>query len=143
MLVLILGIDEFNKLHGVHKGACKALVNSIGEVMLGSRNIFFIPILAGTIEGPLEENITESRYKQLRLPLYLLNMDHAIEIGKAMGLIDEKYVKLHPYFRVSIGDIGGHVRTLEYFYDYFQREIKTKDPDNKDPYKVKINYVMH
>ncbi|RHZ82216.1 hypothetical protein Glove_110g19 [Diversispora epigaea] len=143
LLVLVLGIDEFNKLHGVHEGACKGLVNSIGGVMLDSRDIFFIPILAGTIEGPLEEYITESRYKQLRLPLYLLNMDHAIEIGKAMGLIDEKYVKLHPYFRVSIGDIGGHVRTLEYFYDYFQREIETKDPDNKDPYKVKINHIMH
>jgi hypothetical protein len=70
-------------------------------------------------------------------------MDHAIEIGKVMGLIDEKYVKLHPYFRVSIGDVGGHVRSLEYFYDFFQREMETKDPVNKDPYKVEINYVMH
>src|ERR1044072_6185733 len=46
LLVLVLGIDEFNKLHGVHKGACKELVNSIGGVMLDSRNIFFVPILA-------------------------------------------------------------------------------------------------
>ncbi|GES92452.1 hypothetical protein GLOIN_2v583658 [Rhizophagus clarus] len=143
LIVLVLGIDEFNKLHDVHKGACKALVNSIGGMMLDSQNIFFIPIMAGTIEGPLEEYITESRYKQLRLPLYLLDRNHATEIGKTMGLIDEKYGKLHPYFQVSIGDVGGHVRTLEYFYEFFEREMETKDPDKKDPYKVEINHIMH
>ncbi|PKY53156.1 hypothetical protein RhiirA4_498387 [Rhizophagus irregularis] len=30
---------------------------------------------------------------------------------------------LHPYFRISISDIGGHVRTLEYYYEYFAQKF--------------------
>ncbi|RGB29216.1 hypothetical protein C1646_766883 [Rhizophagus diaphanus] len=65
------------------------------------------------------------------------------EIGKGMKLFENEYVKfLHPYFRVSIGDIGGHVRTLEYFYEYFQHKMETIDPDNKDHYKVEIKCII-
>lgn len=65
-------------------------------------------------------------------------MDHAIEIGKDMKLFDNKYVKLqrHQYWHENKD--GEHVRTLEYFYKNFQREMETIDPDNKDSYKVEI-----
>jgi hypothetical protein len=95
--------------------------------MCGSpANIYFIPILAGTIEGPLNDYITGSMHEPLPLPLRLLNDDYAIRIGMRMKLFDDEYVRLHPYFRISIGDIGGHVRTLEYYYEFFSKQSKTE-----------------
>ncbi|CAG8574422.1 7739_t:CDS:2 [Funneliformis caledonium] len=128
LLVLVLGIDEFNKLHDIDKDTSKKLVHSIGGIMCSPpNNVFFIPILAGTIEGPLDKYVTESMHKPLRLPLYLLEEKYAIEIGKAMNLFDDNYVKCHPYFRVSIGDIGGHARSLEYFYRTFEKKLQQRN----------------
>jgi hypothetical protein len=95
--------------------------------MCGSpANIYFIPILAGTIEGPLNDYISSSSHEPLPLPLHLLNDDDAIRIGMKMKLFDDEYVRLHPYFRISIGDIGGHVRTLEYYYEFFSKQSETE-----------------
>ncbi|CAG8815472.1 37851_t:CDS:2, partial [Gigaspora margarita] len=139
LLVIVLGIDEFNKLHDIDKGISKRLIHAIGGMMCASpANIFFIPILAGTIEGPLEQFITGSMHKSLRLPLRLLEDNDVIEIGKAMKLFDNKYVSYHPYFRVSISDIGGHVRTSEYFYQAFTNMMQQR----KDIYDVKIDDIM-
>ncbi|CAB4430509.1 unnamed protein product [Rhizophagus irregularis] len=111
LLVLVLGIDEFNSLHDDNKEA-----------------------------WPLEQYITGSMHKPLHIPLYLLDEDQSIEIGKTMKLFDDKYSKLHPYFRLGIGDIGGHVRSLERFYEDFTRESEIH---NKNPYKVKIGDIMN
>ena len=89
-------------------------------------NIFFIPILAGTIEGPLNEYISSSMHEPLPLPLRLLNNEDAIRIGIKKNLFDDEYVKLHPYFRIGISDLGGHVRTLEYFYEFFSNKFETE-----------------
>ncbi|CAB4430422.1 unnamed protein product [Rhizophagus irregularis] len=141
LLVLVLGIDEFNSLHDDNKEACKILIKQIGGTMCRSpTNIFFVPILSGTVEGPLEQYITGSMHKPLHIPLYLLDEDQSIEIGKTMKLFDDKYSKLHPYFRLGIGDIGGHVRSLERFYEDFTRESEIH---NKNPYKVKIGDIMN
>ncbi|PKB92177.1 hypothetical protein RhiirA5_445702, partial [Rhizophagus irregularis] len=86
-LVLVLGIDEFNNLHDLEKKACKELIKSIGGVMCNSpAKIFYIPILAGTIEGAISKYITGSMHEQILLPLRLLNDDDAINIGKKMNL---------------------------------------------------------
>src|SRR3954452_18392440 len=92
-----------------------------------SLNIFFIPILAGTIEGPLNDYVSGSMHQPLPLPLHLLEDDDAIAIGKAMKLFDDQYVKCHPYFRMSIGDIGVHAKTLEFFYQIFNEQSNQKD----------------
>jgi hypothetical protein len=127
LLVLILGIDEFNKLHVQNQDVCRKLIHAIGASMCGSpANIYFIPILAGTIEGPLNDYILGSMHEPLPLPLRLLNDDDAIKIGTKMKLFDDEYVSLHPYFRLSISDIGGHVRTLEYYYEFFSRQSETE-----------------
>ncbi|GES99000.1 P-loop containing nucleoside triphosphate hydrolase protein [Rhizophagus clarus] len=63
--------------------------------------------------NPLLVLVLGSMHKPLRLPLYLLGENHAIEIGKTMNLFDDNYIKLHPYFRISIGDIERHVKALE------------------------------
>ncbi|CAG8709468.1 12962_t:CDS:2, partial [Funneliformis caledonium] len=126
-LVLVLGIDEFNKLHVQNKNVCKKLIHAIGGSMCGSPAIiFFIPILAGTIEGPLIDYISGSMHEPLPLPLRLLNDDDAIRIGMKMNLIDDEYVSLHPYFRISISDIEGHCRTLEYYYEIFSQQFITE-----------------
>ncbi|CAG8477593.1 5162_t:CDS:2 [Paraglomus brasilianum] len=106
LLVVVIDIDEFNKLHALSKEACKKLINTIGGTLCASPpNIFLIPILAGTIEGPLEHYITESMHKSLRLPLPLLENKDAIKIGKAIKL-DENYAHLNEYYQLCIGDIG-------------------------------------
>ncbi|CAG8603982.1 8883_t:CDS:10, partial [Paraglomus occultum] len=138
LLVLVIGIDEFNKLHDVDKETSKKLVNAIGGTMCASlTNIFFIPILTGTIEGPLEQYITKSMHKPLRLPLHLLKEKDAIKIGKAINL-DETYTRINQYFQLCIGDIGGHVRTLEYFYEQFAHFLHITG----NPYEVQLSDIM-
>ncbi|CAG8500202.1 16689_t:CDS:2 [Funneliformis caledonium] len=140
LLVLVLGIDEFNKLHIQNKDVCGKLIHAIGGTMCGPpSNIFFIPILSGTIEGPLNDYISGSMHQPLLLPLYLLEDDDAIAIGKAMKLFDDQYVKCHPYFRMSIGDIGGHAKTLEFFYQIFKEQSNQKDGHIN---KIKMVNVM-
>ncbi|PKY14793.1 hypothetical protein RhiirB3_519884 [Rhizophagus irregularis] len=50
LLVLVLGIDELNKLHDINGRICRDLVNFIGRTMLDLRGIFFIPII-GDVGG--------------------------------------------------------------------------------------------
>ncbi|CAB4408036.1 unnamed protein product [Rhizophagus irregularis] len=147
-LFLVLGIDEFNNLHDLQKNACKELIKTIGGVMCNSpANIFFIPILAGTIEGAITDYISGSKHEPILLPLRLLNNDDAISIGKRMNLFDDDYVCRHPYFRISISDVGGHVRTLEYYYSNFakQKDDKMKlgtETGETGLYDVNIGKVM-
>ncbi|CAB4430039.1 unnamed protein product [Rhizophagus irregularis] len=149
-LVLVVGIDEFNNLHDIQKGACKELIKAIGGVMCKPpANIFFIPILAGTIEGAISDYISGSMHEPILLPLRLLNNDDAISIGKRMNLFDDDYVCRHPYFRISISDVGGHVRTLEYYYSNFaeQKDDKMKlatetETGETGLYDVNIGKVM-
>lgn len=76
LLVLVIGVDEFNNLHNFNEKACKNLILTIGSKMCKSPpNIFFIPILSGTIEGALGFFFTGSMHKPLRLPLRLLELN--------------------------------------------------------------------
>ncbi|CAI2165087.1 14069_t:CDS:2 [Funneliformis geosporum] len=106
LLALVFGINEFNKLYIQNKDVCRNLIHAIGGSMCGPPpNIFFIPILAGTIKGPLNDYISDSIHQPLSLPLH----------RKAMNLFDDQYVKFHPYFQISIGDIGGHTKLWSIF----------------------------
>ncbi|GBC07210.1 hypothetical protein RclHR1_07310002 [Rhizophagus clarus] len=78
-------------------------------------------------------------HQPLPLPLRLLDGKDAIGIGKAMNWFDDKYVSLHPYFRIGIDDIGGHVKTLEFFYRKFSVDLEQYEGN---PYQVKIDDVM-
>ncbi|PKK58976.1 hypothetical protein RhiirC2_795491 [Rhizophagus irregularis] len=70
LLVLVLGIDDLNQLHDNNPKAFRTLINGIGGVMCSSpANIYFIPILAGTIEGPLNQYKSGSTQSLLPLPL--------------------------------------------------------------------------
>jgi len=126
VLVIVVGIDEVNKLHDWDNKVLRHLIHSIGAVMCSPpTNIYFIPILAGTIEGPLERYISGSMHKALPLPLPLLSVDDAIKISN-LDEVDgfEEYVIYNPFFRMSVSDLGGHARTLEYFYERFTQLVK-------------------
>ncbi|CAB4440964.1 unnamed protein product [Rhizophagus irregularis] len=116
-LVLVLGIDEFNNLHDLQKEACKELIKSIGGVMCHSpAKIFFIPILAGTIEGAISKYIIGSMHEQILLPLRLLNDDDAINIDQKnqkdkMKEIETDEEKLKSsLYSVNIGKVMEHVK---------------------------------
>ena len=89
------------------------------------KGIFFVPIVTGTIEGPIETYIRGSMHPQIFLPLPLLSDDSSIKISRAITR-DDDYITHNPYFRCCIGDIGGHVRTLEFFLEKFSEEMKFK-----------------
>ena len=102
-----------------------------------------IPILAGTIQGPLEEMAQESTYLLLQLPLPLLTEEDVIEIGKTLSLtrdnirinLPNEYLQNNNLFRRTIADIGGMARAIEIFYHLFmitmdkRKEIPTQEED--------------
>ncbi|CAB4405088.1 unnamed protein product [Rhizophagus irregularis] len=67
-------------------------------------------------------------HEPLFLPLRLLNDSDSINIGKNMKLFDDD---VHPYFRISIADVGGYVITLEYYYDRFQDQLSKRTEEIK------------
>ncbi|PKC65997.1 hypothetical protein RhiirA1_460298 [Rhizophagus irregularis] len=96
LLDLVLGIDELNHLHDLQNKSCKELIKSIGGIMCKPpANIYFIPILAGTIKEPIKNYTSGSMHEPLFLPLRLLNDSDSINIGKNMKLFDDD---VHPYF---------------------------------------------
>lgn len=142
-MVIVIGIDEFNKLYDINRETSRQLINAIGSTMCSSpAGIFFVPILAGTIEGPLEQFTMGSMHKLLRLPLPLLDQDDSIKISKVIKLDGKTlndYIRFNPYFQVCIGDTGGHVRTLEYFYN--ELAIKLRENQN-NLYQIEVATIM-
>ncbi|RUS14604.1 hypothetical protein BC937DRAFT_93571, partial [Endogone sp. FLAS-F59071] len=142
-MVVVIGIDEFNNLHDFDRETARKLIHGIGSTMcLSPKDIFFVPILAGTIEGSLEQYIMGSMHKALHLPLPLLDQDDSMKISKVIKL-DRKtlndYILSNHYFQVCIGDIGGHVRTLEYFYEEVAKKLYEK---KNNPDQIEIAVIM-
>ena len=141
--VLVIGIDEVNLLHALARKAFKSFVRAIGEISCRTTYPFCIPILAGTIQGPLEEMAQELTYLLLQLPLPLLTEEDVIEIGKTLSLtrdnirinLPNEYLQNNNLFRRTIADIGGMARAIEIFYHLFMitmdkgKEIPTQEED--------------
>ncbi|CAJ0824660.1 10013_t:CDS:2 [Entrophospora sp. SA101] len=88
ILVFILGIDELNHLYNKSDSICHDLVRAIGRTLCSTpKKLFLIPILAGTIEGPLNQYIRSSMHIPLCLPLPLLSNDMMLSIGRGIGTI--------------------------------------------------------
>ncbi|CAG8567970.1 9766_t:CDS:2 [Ambispora leptoticha] len=130
-LAIIVGIDEVNKLYDINREAFRCLVASIGTTSCDSGPIFFVPILAGTIEGPLQSVITKSLHQALQLPLELLDTSHMLLIACDLGF-DETFVYQNNLFKRIIADIGGQVRALEIFYESIWGEAKTNKLEDID-----------
>ncbi|CAJ0850266.1 16843_t:CDS:1 [Entrophospora sp. SA101] len=119
ILVFILGIDELNHLYNKSDSICHDLVRAIGRTLCSTpKKLFLIPILAGTIEGPLDQYIRSSMHIPLCLPLPLLSNDMMLSIGRGIGINDD-YLHCNFVFRCCISDIGSHFKALELFYQLF------------------------
>ena len=141
--VLVLGIDEVNLFHALDRKAFRSFLHAIGGISCGTTHPFCIPILAGTIQGPLQEMVQERHYLFLQLPLPLLTEEDVIEIGKTLSLtrdnirinLPNEYLQNNNLFRRTIADIGGMARAIEVFYHEFMKtvdkgkEIPTQEED--------------
>ncbi|RIB17162.1 hypothetical protein C2G38_2037957 [Gigaspora rosea] len=129
-LAIIVGIDEVNKLHDSNREVFRELIACVGSMSCDPK-IFFVPILAGTVEDPLRSVITNSMHQALQLPLQLLDTSHMLLIACDLGF-DEAFVYQNNLFRRIIADIGGQVRALEIFYELIWNETKIKKLENID-----------
>lgn len=101
----LLCIDETNKLIDLDtpltQVTFRTVVNAVGRLSCGKavENIFFIPILAGTLEQPLSQIITKSMHPALVLPLDLLSNADTIKIAQENSGLDKHYVTTTASFR--------------------------------------------
>ncbi|CAI2196330.1 17595_t:CDS:2, partial [Funneliformis geosporum] len=112
-VMIINCIDEINKIYELDNSTFKDMVNAIGSHCCTSNDsMFYVPFLAGTIYKPLHQIVTKSMHPPLPIPLPLLGIDHMLEIGRRLQFpVDTNY-----HFHRYLGDVSGHCRTLEFFY---------------------------
>ncbi|CAG8504148.1 5615_t:CDS:2 [Funneliformis mosseae] len=143
----VIGIDELNVLHNLAKDnqrPVRDIVHAIGGLITNSKkNLLYVPILAGTIQGPLEKFIQESTYDLLRLPLRLLSDEEVEKITSYMKEDQELAgcINHNKTFQRFISDIGGQVRALEIFYKELLCAIKMNTP--VIDYKFVFQLVNH
>ncbi|CAG8678714.1 15452_t:CDS:2 [Funneliformis mosseae] len=136
-IAIIVGIDEVNKVYDKNRNKFCDLVSTIGS-MSCSPEMFFVPILAGTVEGPLQLIITKSMHPPLQLPLHLLDMDDMLKIAFDLGF-DENFIHRNNLFGRMISDVGGQVRALELFYDHISNASRTHRWDDIDLLDIMIS----
>ncbi|CAB5188223.1 unnamed protein product [Rhizophagus irregularis] len=89
ILILSSLASMLNCLHNLAKGNLKPvqdIVRAVGKLKCSQEKIFYVPILAGTIQGPLEDMVKESLYDLTRLLLRLLS-------DSEMGTISSHMIK--------------------------------------------------
>jgi hypothetical protein len=116
--------DKINDFLAKHNPV-RLIVHAVGGLNCSSRNIFYVPILAGTIQGPLEEMFKESTYRYLPLPLRLLQSQEVQNISEFVFDCNSSgdYINSGT-FRRCISDFGGQVRALEIFYDDLLKKLE-------------------
>lgn len=109
---IFLCVDEVNKMHSLSPRLFKELFNVLGS-MSCSHSPFLVPILAGTVIGPIEEVVSESSHPPLHIPLPLLSYDSSLKIvSNNSGTPESNRQLMH-----LVGDMGGHPRALEFLFD--------------------------
>ena len=117
---VVLGIDEVNLVHEINPRGLYSLFALVGALSCNS-SAFFVPILAGTVIGPMKEFVTKSTHPPLHIPLPLLSLKSSLNI---IAQKDAKYAALiatEPKLCMLISDIGGHCRALEILFDGLER----------------------
>ncbi|RUS13439.1 hypothetical protein BC937DRAFT_95336, partial [Endogone sp. FLAS-F59071] len=150
---LVLGIDEVNQLHQRSPEALRGIVNAVGGLSCANPR-FFVPILAGTIQGPIENMMMESTYLLLRLPLPLLTDEDVINIGSKLSVkskegdrtlrLTEDFVRHNSLFRRCISDVGGMARGVEYFFKHFLSavdQVKDTWPEDDAELTKALEYI--
>jgi hypothetical protein len=110
---VVLRIDEINKVYSTTQDEFKELINLIGSQSCSTR-IFFVPILSGTVIGPIKDIVSSSMHPPWHIPLPLLSLDSCANILKAK--IPELDIN-NSSLKQLISDVGGHCRAFEFLYD--------------------------
>ncbi len=124
---IILGIDEVNKVYevgvhnpkvfsGVKQSQLSALFGLFGSVSC-EFSYFVIPVLAGTVIGPIKSVVRESTHPPLHIPLPLLSFESSLNIFAKKNTKFSQLVQTSRELRQLISDCGGHCRSLEILYD--------------------------
>jgi hypothetical protein len=79
---------------------------------------FFIPVLAGTVIGPIKSVVRESTHPPLHIPLPLLSFESCLNIFAKKDSFPKPVLKSRQ-LRQLITDCGGHCRSLEILYNCF------------------------
>jgi hypothetical protein len=117
---IVLGIDEVNVLHMVSKDLFKQLFSLVGSISC-SHPSFFVPVLAGTVVGPMMEVVSNSMYPPLHIPLPLLSFDSCVHILSVKDQRLAEQVKTDDSLRQVVSEIGGHCRALEILYEALEK----------------------
>ncbi|RUS14283.1 hypothetical protein BC937DRAFT_94056 [Endogone sp. FLAS-F59071] len=144
--VLVLGIDEVNQLHHQSPEALRGIVHAVGGLSCANPR-FLVPILAGTIQGPIEAMTRGSPYFLLHLPLPLLTDEDVINIGSKLSMkskeddrtlrLTEDFVRHNSLFCRCIADVGGMARGVECFFIHFLSAVdQVKDTWPEDDAKL-------
>src|SRR5688572_3980742 len=104
--------------------------------------IFFVPILSGTIQGPMEELVQESTYLLLQLPLPLLPDEDMLFIASSLGF-PEEYILKNNVFRCCLADIGGMAQAMEFFFRLIIEQQTHNENDSEIIEKTQFNLLNH
>jgi hypothetical protein len=117
---VVLGIDEVNRVYDVEPKKLKELLNAIGGSCCSS-SCFFVPVVAGTVIGPLSEYVTKSTHPPLPIPLPLLSFESSKTILSTKDQSIANMIQNYPEMSTLIADIGGHCRALEILFDSLRK----------------------
>ncbi|CAJ0904432.1 6181_t:CDS:2 [Entrophospora sp. SA101] len=112
---IVLAIDELNLLHKCGKESdpqgnpVRQIVHSAGSLGCSSGDIFYLPILSGTIQGPLEKVFRESTYIYFHLPFCLLQDEemwikrktNKVDFAHCITNVKELLLDLYPFRQLA------------------------------------------
>ncbi|KAJ2994827.1 hypothetical protein HDV02_001286 [Globomyces sp. JEL0801] len=149
---IILGIDELNKVYEIDLYKQKDL-QDIKERLLselfrwvGSLSCefspFFIPVLAGTVIGPIKSVVRKSTHPPLHIPLPLLSFESCLNIFAKKNTMFSQLVQTSRQLRQLISDCGGHCRSLEILFDGMLK-INHSSPSFWDDVTVYVRHCLN
>ncbi|KAI9338230.1 hypothetical protein BDR26DRAFT_863244 [Obelidium mucronatum] len=114
---VVLGIDEVNRVHAKNTNGFKELFSILGGLSCSSGKQLFVPVLAGTVIGPIQSVVTESTHPPLHIPLPLLSFESCVSIFVECNQQLPADARSNKHLRQLIFDVGGHCRSLEFLYN--------------------------
>lgn len=138
---IVLGIDEVNVLHGKSVELFKELFLFMGSFSCDG-SFFFVPVLAGTVIGPMQDVVTNSMYPPLHIPLPLLSFDSCLDIFAAKDQKYENLVKTDRSLRRAISVIGGHCRALEILFILLAKRSDWSNIDHWDNIVTGVGFSL-
>jgi hypothetical protein len=136
---LFISIDEVNKIYECDKVQFKELFSLIAELST-MQDLFLVPILAGTVIGPMRSALEGSNHSCLSIPLTLLTAEDSTKIFQE-ALNDHRkeyqytvipqFVDNSEILKELIEDSSGHCRILQFL---FLSLIEQKQFDDEELY---------